>query len=268
VTIYQLLFKSEIHLSPVVNGVFVEHTSMKVENAMKIHKLVCQNRDHKSYDNLLYKKIRANGGWDNWFHLVLENCPSINKEQALTKKREWIKKISNAMNEVRLIPSYKEDTIHHNEMKDDMIAKKHRESHKDAIKGQREVNLKDDKDLIREKRKMKYEVNKTVLKEKSKEYRDGHKDKIKEQRKAYLEANKDIIREQQKAYYESNREIIIERTKLYQEVHKDELIEYRKAYKEVNRDRILGLRRVRYEINKQEINERRRESRRLKKSIE
>lgn len=262
-TIYQLLCKSDKHHSLP----FVERTSMKVENAMKIHKLVCQNKDHKNYDNLLYKKIRANGGWDNWFHLVLENCPSINKQEALTKKREWIKKISNAMKESRLIPSYKEDTIHHNENKDDMItesAKKYRESHKND----KAIPYKDDKDLIREKRKLRYEVNKTVLKEKSKLYRDGHKDKIKEQRKAYLEANKDIIREQQKTYYESNKEIIIERTKLYQEVHKDELIEYRNAYKEANREKILGLRRIRYQINKQEINERRRESRRLKKSIE
>jgi hypothetical protein len=250
VTIYQLVCKDEN-----IKGVFVEHTSMKVQNAMKIHKLVCHNRDHKSYDNPLYKQIRGNGGWDNWYHLALEICPSIDKEQALAKKREWIQKASNAMNERRPITSYEQDTINHSKNKDD--------NRERSV-----IYRKDNTDLISEKRKLSYAVDRGTLKERSKVYRDDHKENIKAQRRVYLEANKDFIKEQQRAYYETNREVIIERTKLYQELNKDRLIEYRKTYKEANYDKILEQRKVRYAINKHEINERRRESRRLKKLIE
>lgn len=250
ITIYQLVCKDEN-----VKGAFVEYTSMKVQNAMKIHKLVYHNRDHKSYDNPLYKQIRANGGWENWHYLILEICPFIDKEHVLTKKREWIQNTSNAMNERKPITSYEQDTINHKKNKDDR-------------RDRSVIYRKDNTDLNSEKRKPSYVVDRATLKERSKVYRNDHKENIKAQRRVYLEANKDIIKEQQRAYYETNREVIIERTKLYQELNKDRLIEYRKTYKEANYDKILEQRKVRYAINKHEINERRRESRRVKKLIE
>lgn len=46
------------------------------------HKSACNNVNNKQYNCKVYKTIRANGGWDEWFMVVVEVMPDVTKLQA------------------------------------------------------------------------------------------------------------------------------------------------------------------------------------------
>jgi hypothetical protein len=161
-TIYQLVCNDES-----VKDVHIGHTVMELEEVMTNHRLICQNTNAKRYDSYLYKQIRANGGWDNWHHEILEICISIDKETVLKREREWIEKTPNAMNVLRPISSSEEENDTYNKelmkvvyteadfhkkkrkMREQNLA--YRVSYKDEIKEEEDYNEVDkDKDKGRE----------------------------------------------------------------------------------------------------------------------
>jgi hypothetical protein len=88
VTIYQLVCKDEN-----IKGLYIGHTSVKIKGRLSKHKSTCQNTNDKGYNRPLYKHIRATGGWYNWKCVILETCSSINKEEALWKRENGLKKL-------------------------------------------------------------------------------------------------------------------------------------------------------------------------------
>lgn len=161
-TIYQLVCNDES-----VKDIHIGHTIMELEEAMTNHRLTCQNTNAKRYDSSLCKQIRANGGWDNWHHEILEIFTFIDEEKVLKREREWIEKTPNAMNVLRPISSTEEDNDTYNKelmkvvyteadfhkkkrkMREQNLA--YRVSYKDEIKEEEDYNEVDkDKDKGRE----------------------------------------------------------------------------------------------------------------------
>jgi len=156
------------------------------------HKSNCNNEKSKEYNQLKYKIIRENGGYDNWTMIELEKYPCNDKREA-EKKEEDIRVERNAS--LNMIKAFGGET------KEEYL-KKYREQNKDKMKEYykeyREVN----KYQIKEYR----EANKEKAKEKHKEWREENKDQIKEYKKEYREVNKEQIKEQKKEY--NNKEYI------------------------------------------------------------
>lgn len=94
-TNYQLVCK-DIH----VEKEYVGCTS-NLHGRMYKHKSDCFNPKLRSYKIPLYQYVRANSGWNNWDDVVLEECESINKQEARTIEREWIENTPNNLNTVK-----------------------------------------------------------------------------------------------------------------------------------------------------------------------
>jgi len=170
VTIYQLVCNDES-----MKDVHIEHTIMDIEEAMINHQLACQNTNSKRYNSPLYKQIRANGGWKNWHHEILEICISVDEETVLKKKREWIEKTPNVMNILRPILSREEDNDTYN---------------KELMKV-----VYTEADFHKKKRKMR---------EQNLAYRVSYKDEIKEEEN-YDEVDKDKDKDKGRDQYKANR---------------------------------------------------------------
>ena len=117
------------------------------------HKQIVNNENHKSYNLLLYQKMRETN-INDWYIELYQNFTCDNIEQLNKQEGEVIRKIStlNKRIEGRTKSEYREDN----------------------------------RDIINEKKK---EYNKNH-KDKRKAYREAHKDKIKKYNKEYYYKNK------------------------------------------------------------------------------
>jgi len=128
---------------------YVGHTtnfkSRKIE-----HKYSCNKEDNKSYNCKVYQFIRANGGWDNWSMIMIEEYNGNNKLEILKREREIIEELKSTLNFE--IPS--------------RTKKEYREDNKDKILDRLKIYYKENKDKILEKQKKYSEENKDKIKEK------------------------------------------------------------------------------------------------------
>jgi len=150
------------------------------------HKTCCNNEKDKSYNQLKYKFIRLNGGWDNWIMIELEKFKCNDKREA-EKREEEIRVERKA--KLNMIKAFGAET------KEEYI-KKYREENKDKIKEQKKIYKKEHKIEIKEQRKQYNEENK----DKIKNYCEKNKDKIKEQHKKYYEEHKEEMKELKKQW--------------------------------------------------------------------
>jgi hypothetical protein len=80
-----------------ITNCYVGHTT-SFRHRKSVHKHNCNNENSKHYNYKVYKIIRANGGWDNWNMLPIEEYPCENHIQAQIKEREWYDKLNASMN--------------------------------------------------------------------------------------------------------------------------------------------------------------------------
>jgi hypothetical protein len=167
--------------------IYVGSTTQPLFKRWHQHKKIVNNEKHKSYNVLLYQKMRETN-IEDWNIELYEEFSCENKEQLNKQEGEVIRKIStlNKRIEGRTKSEYREDN-------------------KDKIKEYNKEYNKNHKD----KRKVYIEGNKDKINEYKKEYNKNHKDK----RKAYREANKDKIKEYNKEYQEKNKEKIKDKKK-------------------------------------------------------
>lgn len=145
------------------------------------HKSDCHLETSKHYHLKVYQTIRANGGWDNWSMVPLEEYPCENKMQKLIREQYWMDQLKPQMNSVNAIRS--------------------EETREEYMKGY-------------------YVENKEVLAQYNKAYREDNKVTLAEKTKAYREANFEVLAEKKKAYYRSNKEVVTEYHKAYRETNK------------------------------------------------
>ena len=158
------------------------------------HKSACNNPNDKNHNVKLYTTIRANGGWDNWRAVVINEClEGTTKRQAEILEEQYRVEMKANMNMKKCFRTHEDK-------------KEYYETHKESIS---------------EKQKEYYETHKDAILEKKKEYCENNKEKIAEEKKNYREKNKEAISEKQKEWYEANKDIILEKNKDYYETHKD-----------------------------------------------
>jgi len=144
------------------------------------HKNNCIKEKKLEYNYRVYQFIRANGGWNEWVMIAIEEYPCDSKKKLETRERYHIDFLRPTLN--KIIPTRTD--------------KEYREDNKEKIKEQGK----------------KY---RDANKEKIKEWRDANKEKIKGLWKAYSENNKEKRKEQSKIYYEANKEKIFEKYNEY-----------------------------------------------------
>ncbi len=207
---------------------YVGH-STNIRSRKAEHKYNCCNENSKSYNIKVYDYIRANGGWDNWEMIEIEQFPCETKKQAEVREHFWCYELKSTLNTISPILNI-ENIKQQNKLKSDQ-AKEATKIKVEARKQERLVYLEENKEAIADhKRKVRIQYtadNKEIINEKMREYNQQTSEALAIRNKKYYEARK------QKGYYEANKE-------------------KNKAYYEANKDKIKAQGRARYnKVNKQ-----------------
>lgn len=137
------------------------------------HRTSCCCPNNKHYNHKKYQYIRANGGWDNWKMIWLEDYPCKTLRELQLREDEVMLNYENRINKIR------------------------------ASRTQKEY-YENNKEEILERVKQYHKINKDIINEKAKQYRKKNKEQITEQRKQYRKINRDIINEKQKEKIKCN----------------------------------------------------------------
>jgi hypothetical protein len=142
------------------------------------HKYDCNHEKCKGYNYRVYQFIRANGGFENWDMVLVEEYTACLSELQLHARERWyIEQLKSSLN--CSIPT--------------QTCKEWREINNESITIEKKEWYKKNKDSILQQLKEDYIVNKDALLQKCKDYRNTHKTEIAETTKIYREINKDKI---------------------------------------------------------------------------
>lgn len=156
-------------LNPEIKDEYVGHTT-DFPNRKRGHKNACNNPQHKNYNLKVYKFIRANGEWNNWSMIMLEEFSCENKLQAEQRERYWLETLKATLNIG--IPT----------------------------RTKQEYYL-DNKEIILERAKQYQLDNKEIIADYQKQYRLDNKEQKAEHNKQYRLDNKEIIAEKKHQKY-------------------------------------------------------------------
>jgi hypothetical protein len=151
------------------------------------HKRACNNQNDSHHNLKVYQMIRANGGWDNWNFIVIEEIKECSKVQAHIREEYHRQEVKANMNSICCFSGVT------------------------------------DYSTIEEYKKKYREVNKEQLKLYFQQYREDNIEKIKLQKKQYRDDNKEEIKLHKQQYYENNKQKIQQ----YREDNKEHIKEYK-----------------------------------------
>jgi hypothetical protein len=151
--------------------IYVGHTT-NFTNRKYAHKSDCNNI--KKNNLKLYQMINANGGWDKWQMIQIEEFCCQNRREADKRERELMEEFNANLNKARPIITEEERVVNKKEY---------------------------------------YEKNKDAIQVKQQEYNEKNRDAIATYKQEWAEKNKDKCIASKTKYYEKNRDICIARTK-------------------------------------------------------
>jgi hypothetical protein len=159
-TIYKIVCKY-----PLVTDCYVGRTR-DVTTRFIQHGVTCNNKNGKAYNCKIYKTIRANGGFDNWCLVEIENIEHPDNDSLLAREREgfWFHELNATLN---------------NNVPNQSPSKS--------------------KEVWKNK-------NPEYYKEYGKQYALTHKDDIAEKHKIYYGENKEMLNAKCKAWVQNNRD--------------------------------------------------------------
>ena len=130
-----------------IKDIYVGHTT-DISSRKRHHKNSCINEKDKEYNRYKYQFIRANGGWDNWSLVPVEEYPCDNINQAKIRERYWIETLQSELNKnipLRTTKEYydnnKEKIIEHNKEWRDNNKEKRIEYHKEYHQNKKIYNF-------------------------------------------------------------------------------------------------------------------------------
>ena len=172
--IYRLVCKD-----PTITDEYIGSTVCKYRRKSH-HKTCCNNENREQYNLPVYQCIRANGGFENWSMIMIEEYRCNNKNELHMRERHWIEERRPTLNMV-IRPVVTEE-----ECKEQR--KQYRKKHKEEIREQRKQYREENKEKIKEKK------SKTFLCECGSEYTDSHKSRHMKTQKhlKYLEELNDL----------------------------------------------------------------------------
>ena len=183
--IYMLRHKDDVELQNIYIGSTTNFRGRKYE-----HKQSCNNVNNKEYNYQKYQYIRANGGWDNWKMIWIEDYPCKSKKELLKREDEVMLQYENRLNRYRA-----HTTDEEKKQRDKEYSKEYRQ---------------DNREKILEQQKEHYQNNRDKIIENKKEHYQNNRDKIIEYQKEHYQNNRDKIIENKKEYYQNNREKVLE----------------------------------------------------------
>jgi hypothetical protein len=164
---------------PLIIDIYVGSTC-DMKKRKYTHKWSCNTETNKAYNYYVYSFIRANGGFENWSIILIEQYKASDKKDLEKRERFHIESLGAGLNKATPTRTMKE----------------WREDNKDKILEQMKDYREDNKEHIKEQKKEWYQLNKEVVCEKKKIYRDENKERQKEYMKQYRDDNKGQIKEQ------------------------------------------------------------------------
>ena len=93
------------------------------------HKSNCNSPNSKDYNKRLYEIIRANGGWENWKMIAIEELQNISLKEARMKEEEYRINLKANLNVIRAYISVENDKLEKKERYE-----KNKEKDKDRLK--------------------------------------------------------------------------------------------------------------------------------------
>ena len=145
------------------------------------HKSDCNNSNSKCYNHLKYQTIRANGGWNNWRMVPIEELQNVSKREAEIKEEQWRVNLNSILN-----------------------MKKSSRGEISVSDYQKEYKLLN-ANKIKENRTKRYLQNKDKIKTQQKTYSIQHKQQIADYKKQYYLEHKEQISAYKKDYYEKTK---------------------------------------------------------------
>jgi hypothetical protein len=169
------------------------------------HKTACNNENCKQYNQYVYQFIRANGSFDNWDVVLIEQVIDCKDKEHLHKQeRYYIESLKAELN--KYIPN--------------RTVKEYNQDNKAILAVKMKDYRQDNKEKLAKQQKEYQQNNKAILAVKMKDYRQDNKEKLAKQAKDYRQDNKERISKQRKNYYQDNKEKISKRRKEYYEKNK------------------------------------------------
>jgi len=153
------------------------------------HKTNSNNGTRSRYNLKIYQFIRANGGWDNFIMIQLEEFPCKNRREAEKREEEVRVERKAQLNSHRAFAT--ED-----DKKDQQ--KIWRRENKEKINKQQKQRRAENKDEKIKKERQYYQNNKDKINERQKIYNQKYKEKYNEIRKEYREKNRDKLNERRR----------------------------------------------------------------------
>lgn len=136
---------------------YVGHTTNFIKRKYN-HKSSCKNVKDIGHKFKVYEIIRANGGWDNWTMVMIEEYPCNNSLEATKRERELLEELQSKLNS-------------------------------NTPAQTREEWCKNNKDILKEKDKEKYNKNREKIKERANNYYKNNKDIISNKNKEIIECS-------------------------------------------------------------------------------
>jgi predicted GIY-YIG superfamily endonuclease len=176
-----------------INDCYVGHTTNFKRRRFQ-HKRNTTSQTSQSYNARVYTFIRANGGWDNFDMVLIDNRACANSLEARKIERNYIEDLQATLN--CQIPTRTP-----------------------------QEHYQDNKEHITERVKEYYTNNKNEINNKNMEYYETHKEAIQKQIKLYRNNNKDKLQQCKTVYYQKNRGIILEAMREYSVINRDKILE-------------------------------------------
>jgi len=172
--IYKLCCKD-----PTITEIYIGSTT-NFSQRKRSHKNSCKCETDNNYNTRKSQFIRANGGFENWSMVQIEEYPCENKRAAELRERYWVEQLQSKLNSNIPFRSSEELKIYNSERH-----KEYRESNKEQISERNKQYREANKEQISEQRKQNYEANKEQILENQKQYNTANKQKISEYQKQY-----------------------------------------------------------------------------------
>ena len=179
--IYKLLCND-----PLITEIYIG-SSTNTKQREKNHKRNCNNEKNKKHYNLrVYTFIRANGGWNNWKLVIIEeNFPCENASQMRAKERYHYDLLKPQLNMVRPL-------ITKQEIKDEQAI--YNQENRVEIARQNAIYNKENKVEIARQKAIYEKENKVEIARKRAIYNKEHReDRLKKQREKYHQKKNTIL---------------------------------------------------------------------------
>ena len=171
--------------NPLIKEIYIG-SSTNTKQREQNHKSDCNNENSKYYNLRVYVFIRANGGWDNWKLVIIEdNFPCENLTQIRAKERHHYDLLKPQLNTIRPLKTKKEQ-------KDEQAI--YDKENRVEIARKQVIYQKENRVEIARKQSIYEKENKVEIARKRAIYNKEHReDRLKKQREKYHQKKNTIL---------------------------------------------------------------------------